>query len=392
MALTLASQTLSPLPSVLSKGLVAVTFCGFLSFVASVGLFLYLTYRLISWRRQSGSQAPTNQFLFLIYNLLLADIQQAMAFLLNVASLRRDGVVVGTSECWAQGWFVSTGDLASSVFIFAIAVHTFFSVVRQYRTPSWLFYTCIAACWIFVYVMGIIGPVMYGSNFYVRAGAWCWVNEEYQDERLWLHYMWIFIAMFGSIAIYTVIYFYIRRVSPASSVSLSSHSMSHGATPMMLLYPFIYTLCTAPLAVGRIASMAGQDISLAYFCIAGSMIACNGWLDVLLYASTRREIVFSEAPPSEETGLETFAFLGKGHRMGTVTTVEAGDSATATHRHKRSTSRMTRRDLEHNESAENLYGLGQIGVKDTVKVTVERSAKTSGEWGAGGSSVDSLRY
>jgi len=56
--------------------------------------------------------------------------------------------------------------------------------------------------------------------------------------------------------------------------------------------------------------MAGNTVSLGYFCFAGAMIACNGWLDVLLYSTTRRSIVFSgEAPPSQDTGLETFAFM-----------------------------------------------------------------------------------
>jgi len=54
------------------------------------------------------------------------------------------------------------------------------------------------------------------------------------------------------------------------------------------------------------------------------MIACNGWLDVLLYATTRADIVFTTYPPSDDIGLETFAFMGKGHTFGTVTTVEAG--------------------------------------------------------------------
>src|SRR5450432_101482 len=75
------SQTLSPLPPVLSQGLIAVSLFGFLSFFFSVCLFLFLTYRLISWRQKWGCQASTNQFLVLIYNLVLADIQQSMAFL-----------------------------------------------------------------------------------------------------------------------------------------------------------------------------------------------------------------------------------------------------------------------------------------------------------------------
>lgn len=172
MALSTASSTLSPLPSVLSHGLVAVSTFGLLSFFCSASLFLYLTYRLISWRLKCGFQDPTNQFLFLIYNLLLADIQQSFAFVLNVVALRRNAIVVGSPECWVQGWFVSTGDLAGSVFILAIAVHTFMSVVRQYRLPSVAFYSGVAGCWVFVYTMGIIGPAMKGRDFYVRAGAW----------------------------------------------------------------------------------------------------------------------------------------------------------------------------------------------------------------------------
>ena len=131
----------------------------------------------------------------------------------------------------------------------------------------------------------------------------------------------------------------------------------------MILYPFIYVVCTAPLAAGRISSLAGNDVSLGYFCAAGTMIACNGWLDVLLYASTRADIVFNEYPPGEDVGLDTFAFMGKGHKFGTVTTVEAGD---------RGGSRLAATRRSHGgDSVENLYGLDQIGIKGEVTVSVD---------------------
>ena len=98
--------------------------------------------------------------------------------------------------------------------------------------------------------------------------------------------------------------------------------------PTFLLYPLIYVLCTAPLAAGRIASMAGNNVSLGYFCFAGSMIASAGWLDVALYSWTRRSIVFSgEAPPSQDTGLETFAFMRTpaGRKFGNVVIVSGGE-------------------------------------------------------------------
>lgn len=167
-----ASSTLSPLPLVLTQGLAAVTTFGFLSFVCSTSLFLWLSYRLVTWRFKTPSNIPANQFLVLIYHLVIADIQQSMAFLLNIQALRNDALSVGTTTCWAQGWFISTGDLASSVFIFAIAVHTFMAVVKDYKLPTIGFYCAITALWCFVYIMAVIGVTMHPTDLYVRAGAW----------------------------------------------------------------------------------------------------------------------------------------------------------------------------------------------------------------------------
>jgi hypothetical protein len=127
----------------------------------------------------------------------------------------------------------------------------------------------------------------------------------------------------------------------------------------MILYPAIYTICTIPLAAGRIASMAGQNVSLAYFCVAGSMIACNGWLDTILYGLTRRSIVFSESAPGDGVGIQTFWALEKTKGLGNVTTIEGG----AGPGHARGT-------LSSSASTEHLYGMG-IKVEATVNVRRE---------------------
>lgn len=219
-----ASGTISPLPPVLTHGLAAVATFGFLSFFSTLSLFGYLTFKLVVWqlhpsqeKRPSSpepespttsdvngflapashfcprkepvweppketvwqrlTREPPNQFLVLIYNLLFADIQQALAFLLNVTWISRNAVEAGTSVCWAQGWFVSTGDLASSVFITAIALHTYLGVIRGYRVPTWIFYAVIGSLWIFVYGTAILGVIITENGredggLYVRAGAW----------------------------------------------------------------------------------------------------------------------------------------------------------------------------------------------------------------------------
>lgn len=200
----------------------------------------------------------------------------------------------------------------------------------------------------------------------------------YQNLRLSLHYLWIFISLAFTTVIYLIIFFHLHfhrkhsptcclaagsahsllgehypnpdpnRLSPAATITSSVPASPRSAMtdmtakrlppipesarhPTFLLYPLIYVLCTFPLAAGRIASMAGHDVSLAYFCFAGSMIASAGWLDVALYSTTRRSIVFSggEGPYSQDTGLDTFAFMRTppDRRFGNLVYVSGGASA-----------------------------------------------------------------
>ena len=97
-----------------------------------------------------------------------------------------------------------------------------------------------------------------------------------------------------------------------------------------LLYPVIYVVCTAPLALGRVATMAKADVPISYFCIAGALIGSNGWLDVLLWGLTRRNLLFNADVGSEETGIGTFAFMRTPHdrQYGNIVWVEGATQTT----------------------------------------------------------------
>ncbi|KAH6856396.1 putative G-protein coupled receptor protein [Chaetomium sp. MPI-CAGE-AT-0009] len=327
-----ASGDLSPLTPVLRQGLTAIAVLSCLSFVSSTAVLAYLTVKLARWHlrtwRQSrnaarGPATPTvdlalglaeglymgeaakqgrppprkkarpNQFVILLYNLLLADIHQAASFVLNAVWVGRDGIRVRTATCWAQAWLIQTGDLASSFFITAIAVHTYLAVVWKYTPPQSAVYTVVVFLWAFNYILIIIGIAVTDNGreaggFFVRATAWCWINVRYEGLRLYIHYLWIFIAL---------------AQPPAAA----------GHDKAFLLYPLIYILCTAPLALGRIATMAGVDVPVWYFCTAGALITSNGWLDVLLWGVTRHRLLFGADVDAEESGLDTFAFMRTPH-------------------------------------------------------------------------------
>lgn len=178
------------LPPYIHPWLRAVVVLAFISFITSVLLLFLLTYKLISWQIKSKR---SNQFVILIFNLLWADIHQALAFLLNVEWLRLGSVVVENPICFAQGWLVSLGDLGSGVWCFAIGLHTFTSVILNFRLRPKYFYSTVCLLWIFIIGVSSIGIGFHGKSLYVRSGVWCWIRADLNDLRLWTHYVWIFI-------------------------------------------------------------------------------------------------------------------------------------------------------------------------------------------------------
>lgn len=104
--------------------------------------------------------------------------------------------------------------------------------------------------------------------------------------------------------------------------TVMSDSLRH---PAFLIYPIIYVVCTLPLALGRIATMAGAEVPLSYFCASGALITSNGWLDVLLWGSTRRSIIFGDVG-EEDVGINTFTFMRTppNRRFGNMVWVEGG--------------------------------------------------------------------
>ncbi|AEO55088.1 hypothetical protein MYCTH_2298514 [Thermothelomyces thermophilus ATCC 42464] len=344
-----------------------------------------------------------NQFLVLIYNLLLADIHQAASFLLNAVWLGRGGIHVRTATCWAQAFLIQVGDLASSFFITAIAVHTYLAVVWNYTPPQPAVYGIVVFLWVFNYLLIIIGIAVTKNGkeeggLFVRATAWCWINIRYEMLRLLLHYLWIFIALAITGILYTLIFLSLNNKRRRAQRSDKLHSAARagkgpgptesrtnihnsdditattaaeqilpgvdpgafggggggggsehgreevadgvgrggssggggeggaGHPKVFLLYPLIYIVCTAPLALGRIASMAGVDVPPAYFYTAGALITSNGWLDVLLWGVTRHRLLFGADVDAEDSGLDTFTFMRTPHgrRWGNMVWVEGG--------------------------------------------------------------------
>jgi hypothetical protein len=161
------------------------------------------------------------------------------------------------------------------------------------------------------------------------------MNNKYNQLRLWLHYFWIFTFEFGTVLIYLAMWIALQYRLKANYYEANTNQAKHARTAakLMIVYPIIYVICTLPLATLRMVSTTThQSISFGWFCFAGAMITSNGWLDVVLYSMTRRIMLFSDDPPSDDYGVETFQMPFSGGdkpRFGTKTTCEfVGGSST----------------------------------------------------------------
>lgn len=366
-ALAIESSSLSPLPETVSKGLKAIVVLSFVSLISTSVLLVALGRTLFfKWRRKA--HGVQNQFLFLIFNLLIADIQQAVAFFINSEWLVRDEIKVNTTSCFAQGWFVSMGDLASGAWALAIGVHTFACIALSYRISACTFYSICAILWAFVLLAAVVGVVTHGDDIYVRAGAWCWVNAKYPQLRLWGHYFWIFFAEFGTVFLYAALYWLIRRRIKKNHFCPTKVAQAQQAAYMMIVYPAIYVVCTLPLASARLSSIVGNEPSFAHLCLAGAMITSNGWLDVLVYCVTRNVFIFSDDPPDDSSQAEVdiidtfqspFPFWKGRQHFGTTTTIEAGGQRSSIriargNRHSRAPT-LERNRLVRQDSTELLF-------------------------------------
>jgi hypothetical protein len=200
--------------------------------------------------------------------------------------------------------------------------------------------------------------------------------------------------MFGTVVLYTIIYSALNtRLRPdsiASTTSLAPLSAQvsapdprtiNRAARYMIIYPTIYVLCTLPLAAGRMVAMTGHVIPYWYYCIAGAAITSCGWLDVVLYALTRRVLVFSDAPPPiDEYGLETFGVFHSPEEFWSVRTVVEGgvlvDPTVSTRRRERHKEPLSKDGCIQSprgvmDDTFDIAMPGSISTKTTITVTTE---------------------
>ncbi|KAK8084734.1 G protein-coupled glucose receptor regulating Gpa2-domain-containing protein [Apiospora hydei] len=331
------------------NGLLAIGCLATVSCMLTSGLLGFISWRMVSWKRFYSSSIGYNQSIVLIYQLLLADFLQSLGFLISFYWATQRQIIGPSDACFVQGWLIQMGDVASAFFVLAIAVHTVYQVVFSKRVSHQVFLTAISSVWGLALLLTSLAPIIGGRFIFQRAGVWCWIKSNHEDLRLLLHYIWIFIIEFGSIAVYTVGFWFLYQAKKPGSTFRSDASLEslNKASRAMLAYAIAYTLLTLPLAAGRMASMSGRTLPDSYFFFAGSLFTSSGWVDSILYAFTRRSLLFQELQGPRPVRHSLSDQL-RSHRTG-----------------------FARQGSTDDILGEDIGGFGGIKLEKTVKVDVE---------------------
>ncbi|CAG8541433.1 517_t:CDS:2 [Ambispora leptoticha] len=233
-------------------------------------------------------------FARLIINLLVSDWLQSLGFMMSYYWIVKGKIVEGT-WCNVQGAIINLGDVASGFWATSICLHTFFSVIKGYEPRNYLEIS-MAIIWplnVFISLIGfVIQNRLHGNSysFYGSAGgSWCWINQEFNEYRVILHYGIVTILASIMIFLYGWMLLVIHRQQQEIAVIKfeETRKILQKTRKKFIYYPVVYLVLVLPLALERYLAISGITLPFTYLIVAGCIFASAGTVNAAIYGFTR---------------------------------------------------------------------------------------------------------
>lgn len=106
-----------------------------------------------------------------------------------------DRTITFGTFCTVQAALKQFGNVATALWVLAIAVHTFVAVFMQKVVPNWVFWIVFVVVWLLSAAIIAAGPLMYVTEqmgpWYGISGQWCWTSDSYVMPRFTTEYFWV---------------------------------------------------------------------------------------------------------------------------------------------------------------------------------------------------------
>ncbi|TDL19193.1 hypothetical protein BD410DRAFT_805970 [Rickenella mellea] len=255
---------------------------------------------------------PVNVYLILLFS---SDLVHAIGQGMN-AKWVYDGVVYTGAYCTAQGITRQVGETGGALATLAIAVHTFIVLFTRKGHDSRTTAICIVLS-ICVFLIGfVLGEVgKNGATRYITPTPyWCWISSKYASARIWGQYVWLWVTLGVSIAVYVPIFlwnrgnlsvdneswwkvtFYWRPSSMPKDRGKSVRNRPGLPALAILAYPLIYSILILPFSVVRWITFTHHTVPPIATFIAAIFYGFSGLFNVILLLSTRQQLLLFGNP------------------------------------------------------------------------------------------------
>ncbi|KAL0956220.1 hypothetical protein HGRIS_002376 [Hohenbuehelia grisea] len=197
-----------------ANGVTVLVVISCISMVAVIGLLAMIALSAFNTRTSKDRTifVRTHVAAYLV-SLLLCNLLQAIASLMNATWIRRGGVNFGNA-CTVQGALKHISDVGIALWTLVIAINTFSLLFLELKLRPYVLWLTLTSGWFGLGAIVISGPAVLNTvergPFYGLAGAWCWISDGYTAQRTTLDYMFMFISLVLSSIIYTLVYLRLR--------------------------------------------------------------------------------------------------------------------------------------------------------------------------------------
>lgn len=284
-----------------ARGVLAVSIAAIVSILAILSLFIAIGVSFLKCWRNPPEKVDCRQTFIKshagIYFLcmLVTTLTFTIGFMLSIVWAVQDEINFGPF-CTLQAVLKQFGNVATALWVLAIAVHTFVAVFLEMKVSNLVFYIVFCAVWLLSGCIVAVGPLFYTTErlgpWYGISAQWCWTSDTYATPRFATEYLWMFIAAGISFLLYTLLFLKLRGYM-GSDFRFTSRARPIGVTAarvanQMLWYPVVYTISVFPIAGCRIYELQTSQMSNLDLKMGSAVVfVLSGLVNVILYTFTR---------------------------------------------------------------------------------------------------------
>ncbi|KAJ3712752.1 hypothetical protein DFJ43DRAFT_1034499 [Lentinula guzmanii] len=314
----MTKSTNSSIPSTLKEflydthdrnGVIFISVTGLVSLIAIVSL-------LLAKPLKSSTYVRTHLFGYLT-SLLLANGMLSVATVMSFNWIVHDQVTAGP-YCTVQGALRQTGNIATALWSFIIALHLFNLLFLRSSAKNYAFWLTIIGGWGVVATVVAIGPMVIENAergpYYGINGSWCWITDAYPEEQIFLEYFLEFLSAGLSCVLFTIVLLRVRgnlliidgrwkfqHVRSCDSWQLAfSRDLIDTAmlrfAQSMVWFPIAYTIVLLPSGIAGFGAVSGRPVSPGVEIFTGVTYNLTGLINVLLLLTTRQLYPDMELP------------------------------------------------------------------------------------------------